>query len=404
MYKDNCQNRIHEKGIALIAVLWVVVLLTIIIAIVAKASLIDTRVTMVSAEQVRSKWACTAGIENAIAVLSDDDKGYDSYVDLWYYSPADFNSIELDQCIYDVMIVDEASKLNLNTVTKEQLMFLSYMTEEIADSILDWRDSDDTIRPGGAEAGYYINLPHGYEIRNGDFKSVRELLRVKDITNALLYGSEDHSGWANYLTCYSYDSSVDAEGNNKININSADQNQLASDLGISRGQAQWIVENRNYQSIGDLLTNNSPDQPSGGGGGGRNQSQPLDRQTFFEIADKITTAGQGNVAGKINLNTASEFVLLALFEFDEDIVNEIITYRSSSETGFAGLSDLGEIKSFDNSNVKKYIDKITVRSSVFTIISKSTSLLSNSKGYAKAVVDRSKSPVEIIYYHTGVDN
>ncbi|MCK4998733.1 MAG: hypothetical protein KAS23_04330, partial [Anaerohalosphaera sp.] len=70
-------NLFKRSGLALIAVLWIVVLITIIVTVIAKASMIDTRITLVSAEQVRANWACRAGIETAIAVLNDDDKEYD---------------------------------------------------------------------------------------------------------------------------------------------------------------------------------------------------------------------------------------------------------------------------------------------------------------------------------------
>lgn len=395
MRNSNYKNLIQTRGMALIAVLWVVVLLTVIITVIAKASLVDTRVTLVSAEQMRSKWACRAGMEKAIAILSEDGKEFDSYVDLWYDNPEDFNDIELDQCAFTVEVIDEAGKLNINVATDKQLLLLPYMTEDMVDSILDWRDGDDTIRAGGAEGGYYLNLPNGYDIRNGNFKSVRELLRVKDITSELLYGSADFSGWADHLTCYSYDSG-DVEDVETVDVNRARQRQLMDGLEISRGHASWIMQNRQFNSVGDLLSNNSPDKPSGNTRG--NQPQPLDRQTFFEIIDKVKVGNQNNAPGKINLNTASRVVLLAIFEDNEEIVDEIITYRSSSAEGFAGLSGLGEISSLNNSDLKKYIDMLTVRSNVFTLKSRSLAYATGGSGYTEVVVDRGKSPIEIIYW------
>ncbi len=401
MRNNKNNNLFQTKGMALIAVLWIVVLLTVIITVIAKASLVDTRVTMVSAEQMRSKWACRAGMEKAIAILSEDDKEFDGLVDLWYNNPEDFNDIELDQIAFTVEVIDEAGKMNLNVATEQQLLLLPYITEEIVDSILDWRDGDDTIRQGGAEGGYYLNLPNGYDIRNGDFKSVRELLRVKDITRELLYGSSYHNGWADYLTCHSYDSG-DIDGVELVDVNSARRNQLMQDLEISRSHASWIMENRQFQGLGDLLSNNAPSEPSNSSRG--NQAQPLDRQTYFEIIDKVKVGGQNNVPGKINLNTASEIVLLMIFDDNEEVVDEIIAYRSSSAEGFAGLSGLGEIASLKTSDIKKYIDKLTVRSNVFTIKSRSLAFATGGKGYAEAIVDRGKSPVEIIYYRRGDEN
>src|SRR4051812_48204053 len=46
-------------------------------------------------------------------------------------------------------LVDEASKLNLNTATPEMLQALPNMTAEFAAAIKDWRDSDQNVTQGG---------------------------------------------------------------------------------------------------------------------------------------------------------------------------------------------------------------------------------------------------------------
>ena len=94
------------------------------------------------------------------------------------------------------------------------------------------------------------------------------------------------------------------------NINQADQQQLESDLGLPTAQAKWIVDNRSggYKSIADLINSNSAKTPpdSSGGGGGQNQAQPIDLQTFGQIADKITISGEQKIVGKVNINTAPQ--------------------------------------------------------------------------------------------------
>ena len=50
-------------------------------------------------------------------------------------------------------LIDEASKLNLNTATRAMLEELPRMTPELAAAIIDWRDSDDEVTEGGAELG-----------------------------------------------------------------------------------------------------------------------------------------------------------------------------------------------------------------------------------------------------------
>lgn len=400
-------------ALVIVVVMWVIVLLAVIITTVAHTTRLDTRISLTSAEKTRCKWACRAGLETAIAVLNDDvDTNYsDSFDDLWADNPEDFNDIPLDGCSFTVEVTDEAGKLNINTATKNQLLELPNMTEEIADSILDWRDKDDDIRQGGAEAGYYINLPYGYEIRNDNFKTMRELLLVKGVTPALLFGGtgdeviEASSGWIRYLTCYSYDKNKDAEGNNRININNADENRLRRQLNISTSYAKWIVDNRKngFKGIGDLISNNSPTKPKKNAENS-DQAQPLDLETFFSIADKITVADNDVTPGKVNVNTASAVVLISLFEGNEQVAQDIIPYRSGLTDGMADIGDLGQVESFTKNVAKNFIDRVTTRSSVFTIHSSAKADSTGAVHKVETVVDRDKTPAQILYWRTGAED
>ncbi|MHC4194016.1 MAG: hypothetical protein ACYSP9_07560, partial [Planctomycetota bacterium] len=158
-----------KKGSVLVAVFWVVMLLIVISHTVGRNSRLDTKVRFVRTDDTLCKWACRAGIERAIAVLNDDLRAGDSLNDLWSENDADFNDVQFGECIFEVSVIDEAGKLNVNTVSGEQLLRLEEegMTEEIADAIIDWRDDDDDPKQGGAEIGYYENLRYGYKIRNG---------------------------------------------------------------------------------------------------------------------------------------------------------------------------------------------------------------------------------------------
>jgi len=404
-----------KVGLVLVGVMWVIVLLTVIMTTVAHTSRLDTRISLASAQRVRCKWANRAGVETAIAVLNDDfaTNYSDSLDDLWASSPADFNDVPLDGCSFTVQVIDEAAKLNINTATEKQLMQLPNMTAEIADSILDWRDKDDDIREGGAEAGYYVNLPYGYDIRNGNFKTMRELLLVKDVTSALMYGGtgdeivEDSAGWIHYLTCYSYEKNQDAEGGSRVNINKANENKLRRSLDISGSYAKWIVDNRKkgFKGIGELISNNSPATPKKNGNNrDSDQAEPLDVETFFKIADKITVTDDEQVPGKVNVNTAPAEVLLALFEGNEQVVSDVIAYRTGLDDGLADIGDLGQVKSFAKKNiVKNFIDRLTTRSSVFTIHSEAEAYATGAVRKVEVVVDRDKSPAQILYRRTGAD-
>src|SRR6185312_3329208 len=94
---------------------------------------------------------------------------------------------------------DEGGKLNINSLISldptgqllhDALMQLPNMTEDIADSIVDWVDADDTARAAGAESSVYQSYPNPYKAKNGPLNSLDELLLVQGMTPYLLYGGD----------------------------------------------------------------------------------------------------------------------------------------------------------------------------------------------------------------------
>jgi general secretion pathway protein K len=429
-------SKADKKGLVLVAVLWLMVMLMAIVATVGRNSRLDMKVSLFTMEELRCKWACRAGIEKAIGILYEDQRESDGLADLWSYNEEDFNDIMLERCRFTVQVVDEASKLNINTATKQQLMALPNMLEEIADAIIDWRDADDTPSPTGAEAGYYENLQYRYMARNGPFRTLRELLLVKGVTEELFFGedtnfngrldynerdgdaspphddedSEIDPGWIAYLTCYSYDNNTDATGNSRVNINQADESQLESSLGISNAQARWIVQNRpnnGYENIADLIGGGGSTQSQSGSGGSSGQTEPIDMQTFYQIADMITVNSGQRIPGMVNINTASEYVLAALLGGDDaafTTAQSIIAYRESLMYGMQSIGELLQSGTVSTDSFRRIANYITTRSNVFTIRCVATADRSGSNGLSlqtEAVVDRSSSPYEIFYWYQG---
>jgi type II secretory pathway component PulK len=174
---------------------------------------------------------------------------------------------------------NESARLNLNTVlladdanqenARKLLMTLPGMTESIADAILDWIDSDDDTRMMGAERDYYSSLNPTYLPRNGPLGSIEELLLVRDVTPALLFGADlnrngvidgneeqlaaienvDNSmgvlnrGWAAYLTLDSAESNLRPDGRPKIDVNMDSLEELHKQLleVFSKDEADFIV-------------------------------------------------------------------------------------------------------------------------------------------------------------------
>jgi len=145
--------------------------------------------------------------------------------------------------------IDESGKININAMMAndptgsqlyQMLLLLPNMTDDIANSIIDWVDIDTTPRQGGAENDYYNTLTPPYNAKNGPLDSLEELLLVKGVTPQLLFGSDLNRngyqdptemddgtvtstgfdrGWSAYLTIYSREQNVDPTGLALINLN-----------------------------------------------------------------------------------------------------------------------------------------------------------------------------------------
>ena len=133
----------------------------------------------------------------------------------------------------------------------------------------------------------------------------------------------------------------------------------------------------------------------------------MDLQTFNQIADKITVSRGNRAQGKININTAPKWVLVALLGDsgeNEETAENIISYRSSLMDGMYSISDLLAADLVNISTFKRIANNITTRSEVYTIRCTATANRGTSSGttlQTEVVVDRSSSPHRTLYWYQG---
>ncbi len=137
--------------------------------------------------------------------------------------------------------VEEEEKQQLAYVA---MSYLPNMNDDIVDAILDWLDSDEERRPGGAESNEYESLAIPYECKNGPMDSIEELLKVQGVTPEFFYGEDrNHNGimdvgedtngdgffdpgWQGYLTATSRERNTTPDGDDKINLNMGQMTDL----------------------------------------------------------------------------------------------------------------------------------------------------------------------------------
>jgi DNA uptake protein ComE-like DNA-binding protein len=239
-------------------------------------------------------------------------------------------------------LVDEASKLNLNTATLDMLEALPFMTPALAASILNWRTNATTIIAGGAKLEYgMLNPP--YHCKNAPFETIDELKLVVGATTDILYGADINlngildanennqnalqtvanldgglnAGILEYVTVYSREPNTKIDGTLRTNINNGQaglRTVLQSALGADRASQilQQIGRNATFTSVLQFYI-----------------SSRMTADEFAQVADALTVSADPYIQGLVNVNTASATVLACLPGIGVNNAQTLVTYRQA---------------------------------------------------------------------------
>jgi type II secretory pathway component PulK len=412
---------IHRtKGTILIVTIWVVLVLAGLALVFARSMRVAA---IVSANHVASLEAeCIAAgaaqYAKAKLVASSQEESSD-LMDSESYEAKEVgkgyfwllrSNLEDDRKL-DYGLTDESGKINLNSASEEMLLKLPGMTAELAASIIDWRDEDSEITPGGAEDEYYLLLSEPYNCKNGPLETVEEILLIKGATEELLYGEDtnlnsvldDHEndgdlsepsdnrngrldpGFYDYVTVYSVETNLDSEGNQRININDASSRQ---DL---QSALQEVVKEDRALEIMNLV----PTNPSFSNVLDFYFSTGLKAEEFSQIVDRLTTSDEKSFPGLVNVNTAPKAVLLCLPELEESDVDALLSRRESDQ-GLDSIAWVTEV--LDQEKAVAVGSYITTRS--FQYSADILGIAGNGRAYKryKAVFDMSTQKPLTVYW------
>jgi type II secretory pathway component PulK len=312
---------------------------------------------------------------------------------------------------FDYGLRDESGKINLNSASEEMLLRLPGMTAELAASIIDWRDEDSEISPGGAEDEYYLLLAEPYNCKNSALETVDEILLIKGASKDILYGEDTNlnsilddnendgdlrepldnrngrldSGFYDYVTVYSVEINLDSEGNQRININDA---QSRADL---QSELQKIVKEERALEIMGFI----PTRPSYANVLDFYFSTGLKLEEFSQIIDRLTTSDEETFPGLVNVNTAPKAVLLCLPGLEESDVEALLS-RRNSEQDLDSIAWITEV--LDREKAVAVGNYITTRS--FQYSADIVSVAGNGRAYkrCKTVFDIRQDTPRIIYW------
>ena len=178
-----------QDGIALIAVLWLTILLTVI----ASGFAFSMHGEAVAARNALSLAQARAAADGAVERTAFELTRPRNLPDVWQAdgSPQTWAEGEVKLTTW---AVDEASRIDLNTASDPLLKGLlqnvggldPFAADSVLAAILDWRDVDDLKRPNGAEEPDYRAAGKAYKPANAPFDSVGELARVLGVTPGLV--------------------------------------------------------------------------------------------------------------------------------------------------------------------------------------------------------------------------
>jgi general secretion pathway protein K len=187
-----------QRGIALVAVLWVVAILALVAAVFMREARTEIALTRNLTEEAKADALAEAGINRAILVLLGLDESIP-----WRVDGTPFAFTYGDGTV-QVLMRDEGGKIDLNRANDAvlQALFISVgvgqeAAQHLVDAIADFRDADSLKHVNGAEDPEYARAGLPYDAKDAPFAATEELQQVFGMT------PEIYARVAPYVTVYS---------------------------------------------------------------------------------------------------------------------------------------------------------------------------------------------------------
>ncbi len=270
-----------QRGAALVLVLWLIALMTALVGAFALTARVEHLQQRVLDDDARGQERARAGLEYALLRLRPDPQRpawqADGRTYRWQY----------DDVPVEIRVLDENGKINLNLADATLLTaFLQALGEpaeqarQLAGAIIDWRDADSLLQPGGgAEAPDYAAAGLPYGPRNKRFETLGELQRVLGMRASL------YTAMLPYLTLYSRQARPDPR---------AAGAPVLTALGLD---AEQVLAQR-AQLERDEGSGAAPSMLASGSGTYSIETRAIDGSGRLSVLQAVVRNGSGGVPGR----------------------------------------------------------------------------------------------------------
>jgi len=241
-------------------------------------------------------------------------------------------------------LIDEASKLNLNSANTNTLSYLPNMTADFANDIMDWRGTNGIVSLN------YASL--GYSAKYAPFETVDELRLVYGATADLLVGEDVNRngildknekdlngngqvdpGLIGYVTVYTREPNFHSDGSSMTNVSGASASKIRAVLQAADISTTYVnqLTNRTYNGILAFAL--------------RCKNAGMTTSDFANLYGSITTTTNTYIRGRVNVNTAGSDVLTALFmglnvdqSTAESAAQTLVEYRQQNPSNLNSIA------------------------------------------------------------------
>jgi len=237
-----------------------------------------------------------------------------------------------------IQILDMSARLNVNTASSDQLQNIPGLSERAASKILSWRDEESKDKYGGG--------PRGYEPKRRPYDTIEELLLVREVDAGRFFGaptsnataSQPHPPISEWLTTFSGETNTDAEGNPRVDVNSATSDELLTAANrvqqcVTPQQMLTLMEKRRQKqstSTSERIFRSVSEALREGG---------IEELRWGPVLDAWTVDRRAFLPSRVNVNTASPAVLKTLPGVTDSFLTEVLKLRAETPEGVS-WSDL----------------------------------------------------------------